>query len=64
MRLDKLLSDMNLDSRSNLKKAIRKGNVTVNQSPVRDPAAPVSKEDRVTYFGRPVIYEEFQYFML
>ena len=64
MRLDKLLSDMNLDSRSNLKKAIRKGNVTVNQSPVRDPAAPVSKEDRVTYFGKPVIYEEFQYFML
>lgn len=64
MRLDKLLSDMNLDSRSNLKKAIRKGNVTVNQSPVRDPAAPVSREDRVTYFGKPVIYEEFQYFML
>ncbi|MEE3357962.1 MAG: S4 domain-containing protein, partial [Lachnospiraceae bacterium] len=35
MRLDKFLADMNMDSRSNLKKAIRKGNVTVNGSQVK-----------------------------
>ncbi|MDD6352502.1 MAG: pseudouridine synthase [Lachnospiraceae bacterium] len=64
MRLDKYLSDMNLDSRSNLKKAIRKGSVTVDGQMVRDPAMAVPDGAEVTYCGRPVRHETFQYYML
>ena len=64
MRLDKFLADMNMDSRSNLKKAIRKGNVTVNGSQVKDPGAGVERTDRITYFGQEVRYETEQYIML
>ncbi|MDD6667200.1 MAG: pseudouridine synthase [Lachnospiraceae bacterium] len=64
MRLDKFLSDMNLDSRSNLKKAIRKGNVTVDGQMVRDPGMAVLDGAKVAYYGKLVRYEAFQYYML
>jgi 16S rRNA pseudouridine516 synthase len=64
MRLDKYLSDMGLGTRSVLKQAIRKGNVTVNGVCVRDPGCAVSQNDSVIYCGRPVRYETFVYYMM
>ena len=65
MRLDKLISECGLASRSEASKAVRAGRVTVNGVAVRkadvkvDPAA-----DAVIYCGTPVAYREFVYLML
>ncbi|MDO4284132.1 MAG: pseudouridine synthase [Eubacteriales bacterium] len=64
MRLDKYLADMNVGKRSELKKEIRKGKVTVNGAIVRDPGQNVSAQDMVVCNGAPVRYEEYVYYML
>ncbi len=64
MRLDKFLADMNVGNRSELKKDIRKGRVSVNGMPVRDPGLQLQASDTVTYDGRPVQYEQYVYYML
>ena len=48
LRLDKFLADMGLGTRSEVKKAIRKGLAQVNAQTIREPAA----------------YREFEYYML
>ena len=47
MRLDKYLADMKVDTRSNLKKAIRKSAVTVNGEIERDPGRHVGETDLI-----------------
>lgn len=64
MRLDKFLADMGCGTRSELKKEIRKGNVTVSGRTVNDPGTQVSAADSVMYKGSPVGYEDFVYYML
>lgn len=64
MRLDKYLADMNLGTRKELKNAIRKGAVTVNGQPVRDPGLSVSDTDMIAFRGQPVTYNQFEYYML
>lgn len=64
MRLDKYLADMNMGSRSDLKKQIRRGSVTVNGETVKDPAVQVVPSDCVTYAGRMVSYTVFEYYMM
>ena len=64
MRLDKYLSEMGAGTRSDLKKAIRAGRVTVNGSVMKDPAAHVREDDEVRLDGEPVAYEEYVYYML
>jgi 16S rRNA pseudouridine516 synthase len=64
MRLDKYLADMNMGSRSDLKKQIRRGSVSVNGETVKDPAAQVEPSDCVTYGGRAVSYAVFEYYMM
>ncbi len=64
MRLDKLLADMNLGTRSELKKAIRKGNVTVDGDIIKDPGANVTTENAISFYGEPVLYQDFEYIML
>lgn len=64
MRLDKFLADMGCGTRSELKKEIRKGNVTVGGFVVTDPGSQVSASDNVEYKGSPVGYEDFVYYML
>lgn len=64
MRLDKYLADMSLGTRKELKNAIRKGAVTVNGQPVRDPGQSVSDADTITFKGQPVTYNRFEYYML
>ena len=64
MRLDKYLAEMGAGSRSDLKKAVRAGRVTVNGSVLKDPAAHVQADDEVRLDGEPVAYEEYVYYML
>ena len=64
MRLDKYLADMNVGIRSELKKDIRGGAVTVNGTAVRDAGYQVREGDEVSYRGAPVRYEQYVYYML
>ncbi len=65
MRLDKLLSNSGFGARSQVKRLIRKGHVTVNGEVVKDPAFHVDPErDEVLVDGEPVFYEENYYVVL
>lgn len=64
MRLDKFLSDMGTGTRSEIKKSIRSGLVTVDGTTVRDPGFHVNSDSAVTFGGEPVGYEDFVYYML
>ena len=64
MRLDKYLSDMGIGTRSEIKKYIKAGLVTVDGNPVRDPGLHVTSDSNITYRGEPVGYEEYVYYML
>ncbi len=65
MRLDKLLSECGIASRSEAAKACRAGAVTVNAEPVRRADIHIDPEkDTVVYCGRTVSYRKFVYIML
>lgn len=65
MRLDKLLSECGLASRTESKAAARKGLITVNGTPVRRADVQVDPDaDRVVYCGTPAVYRQFVYLLL
>lgn len=65
MRLDKLLAEAGIGSRSQVKTYIKKGFVMINQEKVNKPECKVDLEnDIVQYNGITVEYAEFEYFML
>ena len=64
MRLDKYLADMGLGTRSEIKKAVRSGRVSVDSRTVTDPGAKVGPEDEVLFDGKAVTYEPYVYYML
>ena len=65
MRLDKFLADCGVGTRSELKKRIRGGGITVDGKPVCKPETAVSPETSVvTVDGREVRYRKFIYLML
>lgn len=65
MRLDKFLCDCNLGTRSQIKKDIKDGQVSVNNSAARRPEQKVNeKEDKVYYRGQLCVYEKYVYYML
>ena len=65
MRLDRLLSECGLGTRSEVKTYIKKGRVTVNGAAVKDNGLKVDLSDDVVMLnGRQVLYEKFRYFML
>ncbi len=64
MRLDKYLADMRVGTRSDLKKAVRKGTVTVDGAVVRDPGFSLSGNETVMYGGRLIHYETEEYYMM
>ncbi|MBP3476485.1 MAG: rRNA pseudouridine synthase [Lachnospiraceae bacterium] len=65
MRLDKLLCDMNKGTRSQIKKDIKAGLVTVNGTKITKPEFAVQeKTDQVCYQGQPCVYEKYVYYML
>ena len=65
LRLDKLLAEAGFGTRSQVKRLIRKGHVTVNGEVVKDPAYQVDPEsDEVLVDGEPAIYERDYYLIL
>lgn len=64
MRLDKMLADMNLGSRKELKGKIRKGAARVNGVVVTDPGALLTGDEALMFEGRAVAYHTFAYYMM
>ncbi len=65
MRLDKLLSECGIASRSEAARACRAGGVSVNGTIVKKADLHVDPEaDAVVYLGKPVNYRKFVYLML
>ena len=65
VRLDKVLSDAGLCSRSDARKWIRAGRVTVNGNPVTKPEMKVNPEtETVAVDGAPVSWAKERYYML
>lgn len=65
IRLDKYLADMGLGTRSQIKKDVRTGSVSVNGTAVCRPDVKIDTDkDQVLFQGQPVIYEEYEYYML
>lgn len=65
VRLDKMLSECGIASRTETAKACRAGQVTVNGSPALRADLHVDPEhDRITFCGRSVRYRKFVYLML
>lgn len=64
MRLDKFLSNALGISRSQIKEQLKKGQVTVEGSIVRDGSTNVSEADNeICYMGKIVQYEKYVYYM-
>ena len=55
---------MGVGTRSELKKDIRKGGVSVDGEVVKDPGHSVGVSSRVVFKGHEIVYEEFVYYML
>ncbi len=65
MRLDKLISSQGLCDRKQVKMLAKKGKVTVNGIPVKDPGFSVNPDqDHIVVDGKELSYQEFVYLML
>ena len=65
MRLDKLLSEMGLLSRSEARSACKAGQILVDGAPVRDSSAHVDPERQsIVFRGRDISYRKYTYVML
>ena len=64
IRLDKLLCEMGFGSRSDVKSAIKKGSVTVNEEKVSKPDIKIDTDkDHVKFMGEVVSYSKYEYYM-
>jgi len=64
MRLDKFLTELGIGTRSEVKKILKTGQVTVNGTPVKKPEEKIDEiKDVVAYQGRILTYEKFEYYM-
>ena len=65
MRLDKLLADMQVGTRSEVKQYIRQGKVTVDGSNKVSPKQQVDPNTQIICcFGKEIRYQEYVYYML
>ncbi|MBR3893615.1 MAG: rRNA pseudouridine synthase [Clostridia bacterium] len=65
MRLDKMISECGIASRSEVAKAARAGKITVDGAPVRHADVKVDPEcQTVVYCGTPVVWRRFVWLML
>ena len=65
IRLDKYLADMGVGTRQEVKRCIRKGQVTVGGRTVNAPELKIDEEkDMVTVDGREIGYAAYEYYML
>lgn len=65
IRLDKYLADMGQGTRTEVKKAIKKGKISVNQEIIKNPEYKVDTQtDVVVADGKKIVYEDLVYYML
>ena len=65
MRIDKLLSDMGLATRSEARAACKAGQITVDGVPVKDSSSHVDPgKQRIVFRGREISYRKYTYVML
>lgn len=65
IRLDKYLADMGLGTRTEVKKDIKKGRISVNGEIVKSPEYKIDTQtDMVLADGKEIAYEELVYYML
>lgn len=64
MRLDKYLANANLGSRKEVNKLIKKGDIIVNGTVIKNPKTDVTYDDSIVYIDIPIVLEEFIYFMM
>ncbi len=65
MRLDKLLSDLGMGTRSEVKRYIRKGFAAVDGVKVSDPGFQADPDgQKIFYLGKEVCYQKYAYYML
>lgn len=65
MRLDKFLSEMGIASRKETKEYAKKGRIKVNDAIVKSSDYNIDTDkDIVTFDGRTIAYEQFEYYML
>ena len=65
MRVDKLLSNVGVASRAELKKYCKQGLIYVNGKVINNPGVQVDSEnDEVMFNGEKIVYREFVYIML
>ncbi len=64
MRLDKFLTELGIGTRSEVKKILKTGQVTVNGIPAKKPEEKIDElKDIVAYQGKVLTYEQFEYYM-
>lgn len=63
MRLDKFLAERGIGSRSEVKKIIRAGKVTVNGQTVTNPDSQITKEERVCFGNQELSNQTYVYYM-
>jgi 16S rRNA pseudouridine516 synthase len=65
LRLDKILAHMGIGTRTEIRKMMKKGLVSVNGEIIKDPAHKINPEESsIMVAGEPVIYKRFIYLML
>lgn len=65
IRLDKYLADMGIGTRAEVKKYVRQGKIKVDGQVVKTPDMKIDINLQiVTYLDNPIVYEEFEYYML
>lgn len=63
-RLDKRLAELSVGTRSEVRDYIRRGRAAVNGEIVKRPEYKVSDEDVITFDGRELIYQQYEYYLL
>ena len=62
IRIDKYLADMGIGTRSEVKKILKSGQVTLNGEKIKKPEQKINSEtDEVLVNQKPVVYQEFEY---
>ena len=65
IRLDKFLADMGVGTRSEVKKYIKQGKITVDDVVVKSPETKVDEvNQRISFQGESVAYTSYEYYML
>ena len=64
MRLDKFLANASVGTRSEVKKIIRSGRITINGDVVKRPGNAVTADDQIALDDRIISYREYEYYML